>query len=134
MRHLAFLRLALVAVWLLAGCGAPGSTPPTAAVTKAGGSSATLWIDPDPPTAMQEVMLRLTLRDAQGRSLLGAAVQLDLTMPGMRMPVNRPQVTEAGDGVYQARALLTMAGEWQVRAGVTSAGEREEFTFALRTK
>jgi nitrogen fixation protein FixH len=134
MKPPAFLSLAFVAVWLLAGCGVPGGTAPTVAVTKAAGSSATLGIDPNPPSAMQEVTLRLTLRDAQDRPLSGATVQLDLTMPGMQMPVNRPQVMEVGDGVYQARALLTMAGEWQVRADVSSAGGREEFTFALRTK
>jgi nitrogen fixation protein FixH len=83
---------------------------------------------------MQEVTLQLTLRDAQGRPISGAAVQIDLSMPGMQMPLNRPQVTEIGTGVYRAGALLTMAGEWQVRADVTYAGEREEFTFPLHTR
>ena len=93
-----------------------------------------LSIDPDPPTPMREVTLRLTLRDAQGQPMSGATVQFDLTMPGMQMPTNQPQVMEVGNGVYQAQAIFTMAGEWQVRADVTRAGEREEFTFPLRTK
>jgi nitrogen fixation protein FixH len=83
---------------------------------------------------MQEVTLELTLRDAQGQPMSGATVQLDLTMPGMQMPANQPQALDVGHGVYRARAIFTMAGEWQVRADVTHGSEREEFTFPLRTK
>jgi hypothetical protein len=134
MKVLAVLGLLFLALLLTVGCGAPDGTAPPAAVPNMTGSSAALWIDPNPPTPMHPVTLELTLRDAQGRSMSGASVQLDLTMPGMQMPLNQPQVAEIGNGVYRARALLTMAGEWQVRAAVTHAGEREEFTFSLRTR
>ena len=133
MKRLAVFLL-LVAVLTVAGCGKPGGAAPPVTVTRTAGLSATLWIAPNPPVPMQEVTLQLTIRDAQGQPVLGATVQLDLTMPGMQMPTNQPQVMEVGNGVYQARAILTMAGEWQVRADVTHAGERQEFTFPLRTK
>jgi nitrogen fixation protein FixH len=133
MKRLAVFLLLMV-VLTVAGCGRPGGAAPPATVTRTAGSSATLWIAPNPPIPMQEVTLQLTLRDAQGRPMSGATVQLDLTMPGMQMPTNQPQVMEVGNGVYQARAIFTMAGEWQVRADVTHAGERQEFTFPLRTK
>jgi hypothetical protein len=134
MKRLAVSGWLLTAMLMMAGCGVSGDTALPVAVTRTGGSSAILSIDPDPPTPMQEVTLRLTLRDAHGQPLSGATVRFDLTMPGMQMPVNQPPVIEVDDGVYQARALLTMAGEWQVRADVTHAGERQEFTFPVRTK
>jgi len=134
MKYLAFLGMTFLATLLLAGCGGSGGAAPTAAIVGTPGTSATLRIDPNPPTPMQEATLELTLRDGQGRAILGASVQLDLTMPGMQMPVNQPQVTEVGRGVYRARAMFTMAGEWEVRADVNHGGEQLEFTFPLRTK
>ena len=79
-------------------------------------------------------MLELTLRDAGDRPLTGAVVTLDLTMPAMAMPPNRPVVLEAGNGVYTAKAIFTMAGEWEIRAVVEHAGGRDAFVFPLRTR
>jgi len=145
-----------IAIWLAAALASPGcrkapSPPriaaqavarvpaqPSAATVPgtqtAGSLAATLAVDPQPPTPMQETTLRLALRDAAGRPVEGRKVCFDLTMPAMAMPPNRPVAREEGRGVYRAAALFTMAGEWEIRATVSSAGTDEVFAFRLKTR
>jgi nitrogen fixation protein FixH len=89
---------------------------------------------PNPPVPMNQAILELTLRDSDDRPLSGAQISLDLTMPGMEMPLNRPEVKEKGNGVYEAQALFTMAGKWRIEAQVVQAGTSQTFTFDLNTK
>jgi nitrogen fixation protein FixH len=131
MRHTVLTLLCLAVSLALTGCG--GTASPTRLTQTAGTLTATLTVTPYPPVPMQDTTLELTLQDA-GQPVTGAMVRFDLTMPGMEMPPNHPEATYAGDGVYQAQALFTMAGEWQIRVEVTRAGESDEFTFSLRTK
>lgn len=132
MKRMDLLILSLFILPLLGACGLQASPAP---FTQTSGSlSATLEILPYPPPMMQETSLELTLRDTGGKPVSGAKVQFDLTMPGMEMPPNRPEAAEVGDGVYQAQAIFTMAGEWQIRIEVSHLGQGEEFIFRLHTK
>ena len=93
-----------------------------------------LTVDPDPPVPMQDALLELKLFDSKGQPISGASVSLDLTMPGMQMPMNRPKVVESSNGVYQAKTLFTMAGKWRIQVLVTNDGKSETFIFDLNTR
>jgi hypothetical protein len=128
--HVWALVLLAIAMPTLSACSVePGST--------AGASSsytAVLLTKPARPAPMQVTVLELTLTDAQGRPVTGAAVTMELTMPSMSMPPNRPLVYELGNGVYASQALFTMAGEWEVHALVDQPGGSDSFTFRLQAK
>jgi nitrogen fixation protein FixH len=132
MKYLTFLVSVLAFTLLLNGCD--GDATPAPLVQRSGSLAATLRITPNPPVPMDQAVLKLTLRDSDDRPLSGAQVSLDLTMPGMTMPLNRPEVKEKGNGVYEAQALFTMAGKWRIEAQVTQAGTSWTFTFDLNTK
>jgi hypothetical protein len=134
MRHIPCLVLIVLASLALNACGATASPAPYVETRVSGSLSATLRILPYPPVPMEETALELELRDDSGQALSGAAVHLDLTMPGMEMPANHPEVAEGGDGLYRAQAIFTMAGEWEIRVEVYHAGESVEFTFPASTK
>jgi nitrogen fixation protein FixH len=128
----AVLALSIVLLAGLTACS--GTATPPAFTQQAGPWSATLKVEPYPPEAMKAVMLELAVTDEAGQPVSGAAVAFDLTMPEMQMPVNRPQVAEQGDGIYQAAAMLTMAGQWRFAASVSSADHSETFAFDLKTR
>ncbi|MHB1590117.1 MAG: FixH family protein [Sulfuricella sp.] len=132
-RRLIFFATLLVITLGLASCSS--KTSPMQVAQTAGAFSVSLNVDPDPPVPMQDALLELKLLDSKkGQPISGASVSLDLTMPGMQMPVNRPEVVESGSGVYQAKTLFTMAGKWQIQAVVTYAGKSETFIFVLNTR
>lgn len=56
----------------------------------------------------------VTLTDADGRPIEGAAVYLDLTMTEMPMGSNRPVASPLGNGRYRAQAAYTMTGPWEI--------------------
>jgi nitrogen fixation protein FixH len=93
------------------------------------GITAVFSMSPDSPTAMESVTLLLKLTDVSGKAIESAQVAYDLTMPGMTMPPNQPQVTDKGGGVYQADTTFTMSGNWHVEAAVTYNGTTTPFTF-----
>lgn len=71
---------------------------------------------------MKPVQLSVTLSDAGGQPVVDRAVSFDLSMPAMTMAPNRPRVTAAGGGVYEATTLLSMAGEWRLTVEIGGAG------------
>jgi hypothetical protein len=99
-----------------------------------GGINANFSISPASPTAMEPAVLSLTLKDQKGNPIKGADVQYNLTMPGMMMPSNQPQATEASGGQYHSDAIFTMSGDWQVEALVKYGSEQTNFTFNLPVK
>ncbi len=104
-----------------AGCG--GAAAPQAVVGEgAGGVTARLALSPAPAPVMKPLKLSVTLADAAGQPVLDRAVSFDLSMPAMTMPPNRPQVTAAGEGVYEATTLLSMAGEWRLAVEIGGPG------------
>jgi hypothetical protein len=132
MRRTVYVILPILISLLLNSCG---PTPSPAVDTQTSGSlTATLRVLPFPPVPMEDTILELTLRDADQQPVSGAAVALDLTMPAMEMPVNRPQATEVESGVYRADAIFTMAGEWQILVEVSYQGQDEEFRFPVHTR
>ena len=127
-----FTTTLLVITLGLASCNS--NTSPIQATQTAGALSVRLTVDPDPPVPMQDALLELKLFDSKGQPISGASVSLDLTMPGMQMPMNRPEVVESSIGVYQAKTLFTMAGKWRIQVLVTHDGKSETFIFDLNTR
>ena len=126
---------ALVAVALLAGaaCGSNSAQGEAAVLERsAGGMTARLIMSPEPAAAMKPLRLSVALGDASGRPAAGRDVAFDLSMPSMTMAPNRPQVSEVGDGTYEATAMLSMAGQWQLTVEVDTPGQplKISFTFA----
>lgn len=124
-KRLVFFATLLVITLGLVSCSS--NTSPLQATQTAGALSVSLNVDPYPPVPMQDALLELRLFDSKGQPISGANVSLDLTMPGMQMPMNRPKVAESGGGVYQAKTLFTMAGKWQIQVVVSYAGKSETF-------
>jgi hypothetical protein len=71
----------------------------------------------------------VTLTDASGRPAVGRVVAFDLSMPSMTMAPNDPQVSEVGDGPYEAEAMLSMAGKWQLTVEIATSGQLGKISF-----
>jgi hypothetical protein len=132
LNRLAFFATLLVITLGFASCSSKTSL--MQATQTAGDFSVSLKVDPYPPVTMQNALVELKLFDHEGQPVSGASVSFDLTMPGMQMPMNRPEVVESSSGVYQAKTIFTMAGKWQIQVLVTSTGKSETFIFDLSTK
>jgi nitrogen fixation protein FixH len=69
-------------------------------------------VQPTPAVVGADTTVRLTLSQATGEPLRGAQLRVEghMTHPGME-PVSA-SLTDRGDGSYDARVRLTMAGDW----------------------
>lgn len=69
-------------------------------------------LDPSPPSSGAPLVARITLRDRSRMPVIGAKLRLEgqMSHPGMTPVV--VDLSERGDGVYEARLQLTMAGDW----------------------
>ena len=69
-------------------------------------------LDPSPPLAGSDVVVRITLRDSTKQPVRGAKLRLEgqMSHPGMAPVIS--SLTERGEGVYDAHVKLTMAGDW----------------------
>jgi hypothetical protein len=82
-------------------------------------------IEPTPPVTDTLTVVRLTLQHADGRMARDARLRLEahMTHPGMAPLV--ADVTDRGNGAYDARVQLSMAGDWVfVVSGVLADGTR----------
>lgn len=80
------------------------------------------------------VRFTLRLQDAEGRPVQGAALPMELTMPGHVMPPYHAFLRPFAPGEYRADLILPMSGRWRIVIDATnvvaSAGSIE---FELRT-
>lgn len=110
-------RVGLLACALLAGCARqPGAAERI---------TATWAIEPTHPSAGEETTALVTLRDDQRQPVRGAHLRLEAQMlhPGMAPVITN--MTEQPDGVYSARWLFSMGGDWAlVATGRLADGSR----------
>ncbi len=104
-----------------AAAGAPANAAPAAVVTF------TVRTDPAPPRSGTNDF-EVTLKDAEGKPIIAAAVSVAFyrpPMPSMNMPEMRAaaQLTSAGGGVYKGSATIGMSGDWDVTITVTRKGQ-----------
>jgi hypothetical protein len=69
-------------------------------------------IEPAPPSAGPETVVRITVRDRNQRPIPAARLRLEGHMSHAGMAPVVTSVTDKGDGVYEARLRFTMAGDW----------------------
>lgn len=88
--------------------------------------------EPLRPRRMQTV--RLTIRDDEGRAVVGAEIAVDGGMPehGHGLPTRPRMTANPGDGVYEIDGVrFNMGGWWELRLAITSPRGVDSVTFNL---
>ncbi|HTE87810.1 MAG TPA: efflux RND transporter periplasmic adaptor subunit [Terriglobales bacterium] len=112
------------------------SSAPAKAVSKTrkvSGYVLTLSTVPATPKA-GETVLRLKLADPEGKQVTNANVLFVYTMPMPGMTDSKVTAVHTKDGVYEGKAMLGMAGTWEVRVTVIVPGRpaiTEKFQIAV---
>ncbi|MEW2067522.1 FixH family protein [Streptomyces sp. NPDC007346] len=136
----------LLAAALLTGCAgtsdAAGGSAPAAdldedcrATKSDAGLEVTLTVAPCPPTGGGSAgTAGVTVKDADGKAVAGAKVEINPEMPNMKMKGGNQTARPKGDG-YEAKLVLGMAGDWRITVTVTPAsGEASTTAFDLTAK
>ncbi len=111
----------------IGGEGEPaGQLPATQAPARAG-LDITFSSRPDPPRTGENTF-EVTVKDAQGQSVIDATVEVSFlmpAMPSMGMPAmrSRAALPHAGGGTYRGTTEIS-AGRWYVTVTVSRAGQR----------
>jgi Cu(I)/Ag(I) efflux system membrane fusion protein len=72
-----------------------------------------------------ENTLRIQVRDAAGKPVTDAAVNLEYTMDMPGMLIDKASAKHTGEGVYEAPVRFTMAGPWGVTVSIQQPGQKE---------
>ena len=99
-------------------------------VGKAGNLNLAVTMSPA-PAAFGTTMFNITLTDEKSAAVSDAQITLDLTMPSMRMPTNKPQAQALGDGKYQAAGRFTMRGGWRIDVIIERGGQKQNAYFDI---
>jgi hypothetical protein len=87
-----------------------------AACTRGGGASQRVelvWsVQPSRPSLSTETVVAVTIRDQQGHTVPGARLRLQAQMAHPGMAPVLADFVERGDGVYETKLSLSMAGDW----------------------
>lgn len=108
---------------------ADSNLPDNTAVQTVGNTNVTIAISPFPPASFQKGTFDVTLKDDKGQAITDAQVTLDLTMPSMRMPTNKPTAQNMGNGKYTATATWTMRGWWRIEVIIVRGGVKQSAFF-----
>jgi hypothetical protein len=103
---------------------AANELPEGTVVQKVSGLNVALTLNPYPPVSMQPASFEVVLTDENGQPVSDAQVTLNLTMPSMWMPENKPEAAYVADGRYQADGRFTMRGGWRIEVIITRGGEK----------
>ena len=115
------------------GMSSSAPAKPVSETRKVSGYVLTLSTVPATPKA-GETVLRLKLTDPEGKPITNANVLFVYTMPMPGMTDSKVAAIHTKDGVYEGKAMLGMAGTWEVRVTVTTPGRppiTEKFQFAV---
>lgn len=99
-------------------------------VGKAGNLNLVVTMNPA-PAAFSTTTFNIALTDEKGAAVSDAKVSLDLTMPSMYMPANKPQAQSLGDGKYQAAGRFTMRGGWRIDVIIERGGVKQNAYFDI---
>ena len=70
--------------------------------------------------------LTISITDAQGKPVTGAAVTTTVAMTSMDMGTTHPAVTEKGSGQYAATVNFSMAGPWRITVKAAAPGRKPQ--------
>jgi len=108
-----------------------GNLADGAAAQQVGDMIVTFSMNPYPASMRQPTDFIVTLKDAKGKAIDDAAITLNMTMPSMWMPPNKPALNFVSDGKYQAVGQFTMRGWWRIEVIVTRGGQTQSAFFDL---
>lgn len=144
--RLAAVTSAALAAVLVTGCGTPassaggssGGTPLDASCrgTKTeAGLEVTLAISPCPAKGGGAAgSATITVKDAAGKAVEGAKVEINPEMPNMKMKGGNQSASAKGDG-YEAKLVLGMPGDWLISVVVTpAAGKATTAAFDVKAE
>ncbi|MFC8724489.1 FixH family protein [Streptomyces bacillaris] len=138
----------LLAAAALTGCtatadsGANGGSPAESdldadcrATKSDAGLEVTLTVSPCPPTGGGAAgTAGVEVKDAEGKAVPGAKVEINPEMPNMKMKGGNQTARPKGDG-YEAKLVLGMPGDWRITVTVVpAAGEKSTTAFNLTAK
>jgi hypothetical protein len=109
---------------------ASSSKPANGFSGKAGNLNVTLTMNPQ-PAAFSSTTFDITIVDEKGDAVSDANVSLDLSMPSMFMPSNKPQAQSLGNGKYQASGRFTMRGGWRINVIIDRGGQKQTVYFDI---
>lgn len=125
--------LPLLAALLLTLAPGWGYASPLALSAKgAEPGSAVLQLATDALVTMTPIPFMLLIKDAEGQAVRGAQVSCEMTMPSMKMPENKPKITER-DGAYSGVLMFTCAqGAWLISCEVVASDQpKKTLTFDI---
>jgi nitrogen fixation protein FixH len=120
-RLLAFI----VLVATVTACASKSETSSNTSATQAqtvGPFSVATQFTPDPPKQGPATII-VTVKDASGNPLKGAAVKIVTKMPTMSMSGPTLTATGNGDGTYAAQTNLNYATQWTFDISVSASGK-----------
>ncbi len=103
--------------------------PQNTAKQKVNNLNVSLALSPYPPVGFQETTFDVTLTDENGQAVSDATVNLDLTMPGMWMPLNTFALPYTDGGLYSGRGIFTMRGLWRIEVIIQRGGQKQSVFF-----
>ena len=115
-RNTPVVTVLLIVVALAGACSAPPAAAPTPA--SSGQPEITVSTNPNPPNHQAETELIIDVKDASGKPLTGATVNLLADMMGHSMGLMQGQATEQGNGRYATIVPFSMGGDWKVTVEV----------------
>ncbi len=94
-------------------------------------------IQPKPVRAMSKLDMLVSVKE-NGKPVTDAFVKLDLTMPGMYMGKNSPDMKHSANGRYEGKGIITrcMSGKktWQADVIVERGGTRQSASFVFEVQ
>jgi hypothetical protein len=91
-------------------------------------------ITPKPVSTMKELVFHVTLTDKEV-PVTDALVSVDLTMPGMFMGTNRPELVHSGNGVYEGKGVIPVCPHggkiWRAEVRITRPGKTSSVSFTF---
>lgn len=115
-RNKPIVAMLLIVVVLAGACSAPPAAAPTPA--SSGQPQIAVSTNPNPPNSQAETELLIDVKDASGRPLTSATVNLLADMMGHSMGLMQGQATEQGNGRYATLVPFSMSGDWKVTVEV----------------
>jgi ABC-type Fe3+-hydroxamate transport system substrate-binding protein len=110
---------------MLCACTSKSDTSSSTTRTQArtaGGLSIAAQFAPDPPKQGPET-ITVTVKDAAGTPIKGAAVKIATNMPAMSMAGPTLTPADGGDGTYAAQTNLNYATQWVFDISVAANGK-----------
>lgn len=99
---------------------------------KAGVYDVTVTIDKNPPV-VGDNNVTVVVKDAAGKNVVDAKVEVDYSMPAMPgMPAMRYKTSaELKDSEYKAKMVLSAAGSWNIWIKIWKAGKLSSMKFTV---